>query len=268
MESQKFKYDCQGKIDTNHTSTKPWLQILERVIGNTNILKGIVDKHRIVAVKFGSPGQLQEDYDIALRLYQLHIPNCLKYYCYFTCQDDLSEISNRDFSVKPYLCKGPGNTIGLTVMPYYELGSVQQYPWKAEEFAVYLNVLHQAMYALVEMYRLGGYVHPDLHLDNLMMRRTRKTNVVYGERELPLNGLYAVVIDFETRRTGTVQLVQAIAKILHLASAVSFPDGIVRSDVRAITELKASELNYPGIFDTIDRLIGTFELRPISKMSF
>jgi serine/threonine protein kinase len=270
LETQKFIYDCQGKISSD---TNPWLKIIEKIhVANSldsGVLKGILDKHRYVAVKFGNPMQLQEDYDQAARLFNMGIPNCLKYYCFFTCKDDIKDITNRTFADSPYLCQGPGNNIGLIMMPYYPIGSINQYHWKPDDFSLLQNVLKQVIYAMIEMYRLSnGYVHPDLHLDNIILRKTDKKILVYGQRNLVLQGYYAVIIDFEPRKTGVISLLQAVSKLMNLALSVTFPNHIIQGDARAITMLKFAQLEYPTIFESVDSIIDAFKLQPIPKMPF
>jgi len=265
LETQKFNYDCQRKVTE---TTNPWLRIIERIhITNSQdsgVLKAILDKHRNVTVKFGQPSSLMIDYQQAEKLFHANIPNCLKYYCFFTCKDDTQEIANRDFVREPYLCKGPGSVVGLTLMPYYPLGSVYQYKWTPEEFPIFLNIIKQTIYSMIEMYRLAdSYVHPDLHLDNVLMRKTQKSELVYGERRLPLHGFYAVIIDFEPRNTGTTSLIQAISKILNLATSILIPNYIIRNDTYTITTV---DRTYPAIFDSIDRILNTYILTPIPPM--
>lgn len=265
LETHKFNYDCQGKITD---TTNPWLKIIERIYTtrthDSGVLKGILDKHKKVTVKFGKPSALMVDYQQAEKLFNAAIPNCLKYYCFFICKDDAKEIVNRDFSKEPYLCRGPGSEIGLTLMPYYPLGSVYQYNWTPEEFPLFLNIIKQTLYSMIEMYRFAdSYVHPDLHLDNVLMRKTQKSELVYGERRLPLQGLYAVIIDFDPRHIGTMTLLQAIVKVLNLTSSVTFPNHIIRNDTRNIA---IANLTYPTIFDSIDTVLETYTLLPIPPM--
>ena len=239
LETQKFNYDCQGKATE---TTNPWLEIIER----NQLSNALLEKHRIVTVKFGNPTALRHDYQQAERLFRATVPNGLMYDCFLTCK------------------RPDGSDIGVTMMPYYPMGSVYQYEWTPETFPLFMNVIKQTLYSMIEMYRLAdGYVHPDLHLDNVLMRKTQKSELVYGGRRLPLQGVCAVIIDFEPRSTGTTTLPQAISKVLHLAAAVTFPNHILRNDAYKIASITRE---YPAIVDSLDDILDSYTLVPIPPM--
>ena len=60
------------------------------------------------------------------------------------------------------------------------------------------NVLAQVYLALTDAYSTCKFVHHDLHLDNILLRKTEKRDIVYSSEgsKLKLQGVYALVMDF------------------------------------------------------------------------
>lgn len=66
-----------------------------------------------------------------------------------------------------------------------------------KELGLLKNVLKQICFGLMYSYEKIGFLHNDEHLGNVLLRITNKKSIRYGDLELPLEDLYAVITDFE-----------------------------------------------------------------------
>lgn len=196
--SIKFRLPCQDRIE----SIQSWLTIsklLAYTNGNVAVLQGVLDKRKDVVVKFGDAREIMEEYTASQHLFAAKLPNMLKFYCMFTCKDEFNEVLHRNYATRPYVCIGNNEqpSISCIIMPYYDMGSMNTYPWKKSQLATFKNVLKQICYALCYAFVQTGFVHSDLHSGNVLLRQTKKQNMLYGEVDLLLDGKYAIIMDFQ-----------------------------------------------------------------------
>lgn len=160
------------------------------------VLKGKLDHRKEVAVKFGPPHVLQKEFTLGETLQD--VPNYMRFFCSFTCNESAQNIYRQRFATHPYVCSGPGGALGLVVMPFYPLGSLNQCAWDRSNLHVLQNVLLQICFATIRAYEVHGFVHGDLHLDNVLVRKTKRAELWYGSKRLAIQGgLYVVIMDFE-----------------------------------------------------------------------
>ncbi|MBC7409706.1 MAG: hypothetical protein H7339_15070 [Arcicella sp.] len=154
-----------------------------------------------VVVKFEKGKAGFNDYIIAQTLFNAKIPNFIKYYCYFNCKEDPIVFDNLPKINVPgehhlNFCTGPGDEMGFIVMPFYRLGSVKNYTWTRQNFDQLKTVLKQVFLSLVTAFLESGFIHKDPHLDNILIRKTKKQNLSYRDIHLKLSGYYAIIVDF------------------------------------------------------------------------
>ena len=191
--SRKFVLPCQTRMDSGEDKT--WLQIQNKLVENAPVLKGILERGRNVVVKYGTPGLMSHEYSVSESLFKFKVPNMMKYFCSFQCLDDINTVVT-----KGTLCNG-GNQMGYIVMPYYTMGDMNHHVWNRDNFGVLKNVLTQICFALLYASETCGFVHNDLHMYNVLLRQTRKTQLSYGDVQLPIDSLYAIIMDFERSHT-------------------------------------------------------------------
>ncbi len=73
-----------------------------------------------------------------------------------------------------------------------------KYSWTLDNLNVLKVVLIQITYALCESFEKIGFVHHDLHLDNILLRLTKKEEIYYKiiDEKVKTSGIYAIIMDF------------------------------------------------------------------------
>lgn len=97
-----------------------------------------------------------------------------------------------------YICEDRArDTMGYIVMLMYKNGSVADHKWTTSNFKDLKTVIKQTVAALASAFIRTGFVHGDLHGGNILMRKTKKTELKYEDMSLPTNGMYAIIMDFQ-----------------------------------------------------------------------
>lgn len=194
--SQKFVLPCQSRVlskpcQSQSSNTKEWLHIQHKLVDKSPVLKAVLERSANVVVKYGPPETMRNEYMVSETLYKNRVPGMIKYYCSFQCADIIANVVQ-----KGYLCDG-GETIAYIVMPYFSLGDMNKYIWNRENFGLLKNVLAQVCFAILYASQTCSFVHNDLHMYNILLRKTTKTKLVYGDIHLPIRSLCAIIMDFE-----------------------------------------------------------------------
>lgn len=224
--SQKFVLPCQSSVSSGNT--KEWLQIQDKLVEKSPVLKAVLQRSRHVVVKYGPLETMRTEYTVSQALYKSKVPNMIKYYCFFQCKDDITKVVQ-----KGYLCDG-GEDIAYIIMPYYSLGDMNKYTWNRGCLGLLKNVLTQVSFAVLYASQTCGFVHNDLHMYNILLRKTKKTKLEYGDIDLSIQSLYAVVMDFEksTVQRGTSrEAYNTIRDILNRATSLENSDMSLAIDV-------------------------------------
>ena len=257
--SQKFVLPCQSRVQSSNT--KEWLQIQHKLVEKSPVLKAVLERSNNVVVKYGQPKIMHNEYSVSEALYTSKVPNMIKYFCSFQCADDIANIVK-----KGYLCDG-GEDIAYIVMPYYSLGDMNKYVWNRENFGLLKNILTQVSFAILYASKTCRFVHNDLHMYNILLRKTKKTKLVYGDIDLPLQSLYAVVMDFEksTVQLGTPrEAYYTIRDILNRATSLDNSDMSLAIDVSDLNQLMSTNTSittdtYTHVKFIIDNAIILYE---------
>jgi serine/threonine protein kinase len=193
-QSKKFQIDCQERVSP---FTKDWLE-LSRMFPHDSedykVFVGLLDKRSHIVAKIG-PKYLNEEYAVGLKLEELGLPTFMAFHCIFNCLDDFSKMNTMTKDV----CKKTGDSVSVLIMPYLNEGRIDQWShWKRDNFDVLKNVLkHLCMSLLYAAHKLG-YAHKDLHLGNILLKKTQKKKISYGELgSLEVFGIIPVIMDYE-----------------------------------------------------------------------
>lgn len=191
--SVKFLLPCNDLISSNDD----WLSIKGHLTTKDfDVLLGTLSNYKSVVIKFGTVKNMLDEYTMGKLLFNHHVPNFIKFLCNFTCDDTVQEVRTRNFDLDSFICKAPGDNIGFILMPYYSLGSLQNYLWNRSNFLLLKNVLHQLVFGILYAFETCSFVHGDLHVGNVLLRATKKKELSYGTRHLSVNGMYAIIMDF------------------------------------------------------------------------
>ena len=184
--SKKFKIDCQECVIND------WLESQSHDSDDYKVYIGLLDKRNHIVAKIG-PKNLEKEYEVSQSLEELGLPTFMAFNCIFKCMG--SKMNNMTKGV----CKKTGDPITVIIMPYLSEGRIDQWPhWKRENFDVLKNVLKHLCMTLLYGADTLGYAHKDLHLGNILIKRTQKKQITYGKfGSLEVFGIIPVIMDYE-----------------------------------------------------------------------
>ena len=188
----KYRINCQER--TNH-DTSDWLQILSKIDHTSSeykIFKGLLEKKTAIVVKIGG-NILQKEFEYGDLLEELGLPTFIRFHCIFNCLDNFNSITN---STKT-LCKGEGDRITVLVMPDIKLGSINSYSWTRDNFGMLKNIIKHCILSLYYAYDKLHFIHRDFHLGNVLLKKTQRTEIIYGDITLETLGYIPVIMDFD-----------------------------------------------------------------------
>lgn len=259
--SDKFRLVCAPGVTG---TTEDWLIVKNYLREKEfNVLLGQLNNYKHIVVKFGEPKNMLKEYNVGILAHQNKVPNFMKYLCNFTCNDNVSNIQKQDFQIRPYLCDGHGDALGIIVMPFYELGNLLSFCWTRENFDVLKNVLKQVVHSTLYAYEKFDFYHTDLHLENILIRKTKKKYIEYGSYCLETMGLYAIIMDFERSEMKPDQVREVYRSLERVFALVEHMDGSkIAIDVPDRNKIKELGTNktpitsevYRQILDVIDTI--------------
>jgi hypothetical protein len=201
----------------------------ERAILSAVLNDGHVRKSQNVVVKLGISRNLKTEYSTASKLYK-KIPGFVKYICGFECPDDVARYSNHAQSTKPAsLClssESGADQVYVLVMPHIAKGSMLAYSWNTRNFPMLKSCLKQVVLSLATAFEMFGFLHSDVHLENILIRSTSKEQIAYdiANVSIPSHGVQVCIMDLEyafmnARPTETIMFFKDIK---HLFSDISY----------------------------------------------
>lgn len=171
-------------LDVNH----------ERAIVHALLADGIVRKNTKVVVKIGHSNGIRKDYEVGRTLRD--IPGFLHAICLMSCKDDIRRYKDNP---RAHICSHDQThaEANVLVMPYIPLGSFRNHPWHERSVEAFQSCFRQLVMSLYYAFVQHGCLHTDIHLDNVLLKRTRKTHLTYASHVVPTHGIEVVIMDFE-----------------------------------------------------------------------
>jgi len=126
------------------------------------------------------------------------INSFIKYICLFNCFDDTYNYINTNKKIPEKICTA--NNIGNNVLiaPYVNGSSIKNYKWNLDNINILKSLLKQCVISLMYAYIDFGFLHNDLHLDNILFKKTKLENIKYKEDlEINTNGYKIIIMDFD-----------------------------------------------------------------------
>ena len=216
--ANKYHIDC-NKLEKN-PSIIPI--IFNKVIKNKNdttILqsvitdKSITQNNRNIVVKIGKINKtIEKEYKIGKKLENEKLTGFINYICLFNCYDNTyDKIEEKSKDIKE-LCtakKEEENLKTVLIMPYINEGSIRTFKWNKEKYDALKSVILQTIMSVFTAYQLCGFLHNDLHLDNILVKKTKKETFNYKfknekdknkdiEINIKADGYKIVIMDFES----------------------------------------------------------------------
>ena len=186
IESTKYFLNCQERI-IDDTNTRSWL-IVKNILYSSKIMLGLLKNNMQVVIKIGSKHQIDREYQISkqLRLFK----HFTRYICTFFCKDDLNKYKITGNKKDDGLCEPDGpDQIHAIIMPYYSLGSFLKYNWNYANFIQFKNLLKDIIKMLVYVNSEVGFLHNDLHLENIMLKYTKKGELTFDLIDFELSSI-------------------------------------------------------------------------------
>lgn len=145
-------------------------------------------------VKIGSADTIRKEYRIGDVIKD--IPGFIHFICLMTCNDNLTRYKVDRNSM---ICSNnPNDRLkNVLVMPLIPLGSFRKYSWHNNDVNQFKHCMKQLFMSLYFAFMKHGFLHTDIHLDNVLLKRTRKQFITYGEDNIPTSGLEVCIMDFE-----------------------------------------------------------------------
>jgi hypothetical protein len=213
--ANKYHINCQ-ELEKYPSS----IQIsLEKVIKNKNdvtILESIItdktitSKQKHIVVKIGNISKtIEKEFYIGKILENKNISGFIRYMCLFVCYDN--SYHNINENKVHQLCsakKEEENQKAILVMPFVQEGSIKNFNWfNDDKFDILKSILQQVILSLFISYKSCGFLHNDLHLDNILLKKTKKQTIDYILDEkgttntnisIKTHGYKALVMDFDS----------------------------------------------------------------------
>ena len=162
------------------------------------ILKALYECDVNIVLKFGILESIEKEYKVSEEL--LELPNFIRYFCTFSCNDNIKNIINHSNTISNYkICNYGTNSIGILAMKEYDLGSVENYNWNVTNFDVLKNIIKQVIFAILYAYNSKGFIHGDLHSGNILLKLKRNDEIKYEKKNIILNEFEAVIMDFDSQ---------------------------------------------------------------------
>lgn len=202
----KYQISCEGRITKTTPTSAPWLRVLKLLkldisdIDKSRILLAELESHGTIVVKIGASKHMKHEYDSSIKVHTLK--GFVKYICFFKCNDDFRSIPAPD---RTSLCNGPGDAMGVILMPYYTLGSLANYKWIYANKEQLQSCLKHSFLTILTLFHKVKLIHGDLHPGNVLLKETKQANITYnipevGQYTIKTYGLRTWIMDYENMK--------------------------------------------------------------------
>ena len=225
--TRKFAMRCQEHITADHPTTQDFVTIHTMITQSPQfkVFTGQMSPSKMIVAKVGDATKLKQEYAECEKLFNARIPNFIKYFCNFEC--------NHGINANGSLCNGPGSSMGVLLMSNYAAGRFDKHRWDSPEQVK--SILKQVVCACYMAFKRCAFVHKDLHLGNILVKRTKKQHIDYTLDTSPISvqchGWAAVIMDFD--RSITTKAVPALYRDLHRAINLSTSELNLKIDFTA-----------------------------------
>ena len=193
--SIKLKIDCKNRISEN-PETKDWLELVHKFnhkSSEVKVYRALLEKRKNIVAKIGK-NNLDQEYEVGRKLEEIKLPTFIQFSCIFSCLDNFSKLNT---TVKE-VCKDEGKPVSIILMPYISEGRIDKWAWERSNFELMKNVIKHVFMTLFYAKTKIGFIHRDLHLGNVLLKKTTRNEISYGEYgTLEVNGFLPIIMDFD-----------------------------------------------------------------------
>lgn len=186
------------------TCSPEWVRITNEIkkaqdfrdidIQKSQLLQGTM-KDEAVIVKIGDSQDIDNEYAAAQHVKRFK--GFVKFYCFFTCNDDFREF---------FKGEGPGSSMKVILMPYFPLGTIATPTtlWTPENSRVLHSCLYVACLCYIDAYKEKKFIHNDFHAANILLKSTTQSSMTFSDDlTVHLYGVRPWISDFEKSVIGT-----------------------------------------------------------------
>jgi len=194
IETEKYFIECKPTRDIEKwlTQTNPIDIKKERAIIEALLQDERFQKDLKVIVKMSESKTIEKEYDIANKL--KNIPGFILFICKMSCKDNLDRYIHKNIKICSQ--NDTDHLYNLLIMPYISGGSMRVYNFIDKPDKL-ISCLSQLIVSLFLAFKEHGFLHTDIHLDNVLLRKTKKINIKYNDIEIKSEGLQICIMDFD-----------------------------------------------------------------------
>jgi hypothetical protein len=206
--ANKYHIDCEW-LEKNPESIKVSIENSIQNTDDISIIKSVINtfknqRNRNIVVKIGKVNKtIEKEYQIGKILEKEKNIGFINYICLFTCYDDTyDKIKQNKLTGTKSICKAEkidDQKRVVLIMPFIADGSIKKFNWSTDNFDVLKSVLQQTIMSICYAYDKCGFIHGDLHLDNILLKKTKKNVIVYGDNiKIKTYGYKIIIMDFDS----------------------------------------------------------------------
>jgi hypothetical protein len=196
MTGAKFVVKCEDMKCGKWLETVKDLMTTDAMLSEKTI-EEILTKHRHVVMKIAYNDDTEEfvkDWEAFQMLKTSDIPNTIEHLCMFKCNDDIKTYIPERMPV----CRVKGEMMQVLVMQHVPNGSFATFNWSTVPIEAFRSCIKQTILVALNAFVRCGFVHGDLHLDNVLVQSTNTTRISYDVGgTVDLHGLEIKWMDFE-----------------------------------------------------------------------
>jgi hypothetical protein len=158
------------------------------------------NKHIVMKIGYKDK-RIHHEFKIGTLLYQTKIPGFIKYICILDCDDVLQDSPSLKQESSPK--KGQNVCTNreykeILLMPFVNGPCVTNYKWREQDGDIMKSVLKQIIFSCYAAFETIGFIHNDLHMENVFMKPTKQEFIHYGENiAIKTYGYKIVINDFD-----------------------------------------------------------------------
>lgn len=86
----------------------------------------------------------------------------------------------------------------ILILPYISDGSIKKNTWNTLNTHILKSIIKQCILSLMYAYIEYGFLHNDLHTDNILYEKTKLDTIIYKDFEIQTYGYRVVIMDFDS----------------------------------------------------------------------
>lgn len=182
---------CQEEIEKEiDEPSYSWLQ-LQRILQNirgkgiATITGKLLENDESLIVKVQGNKEAKREYEIQQKIKD--ISGIIEYKCFVNCGGDKKYIEDYGLELKPYqkVCNKKGSELGIIIMPYFSLGSFEEYLKKSlddDKKIKVKDILCKSIMILYETFSKMGFTHGDFFSKNIVLKTLSDPILIDFER--------------------------------------------------------------------------------------